>query len=174
VRAEIPLPLVPVDDVDVPLQVLDARVLLDCEREPDRAADLAHDLRPQVFLVLLERVLELLEALLAKGAVGGPVGLVERPAGGADGAVDVLGGRIGDGADALLGGRVDVLVRAAPARVDEFPVDQHAGFAVHVRHRALPASRGIGRAPGARGGKTLALTLTRTSASVHRRRRARR
>ena len=59
VRAELVLPLVAVDQVDVPLHVVDAAVLLDRVREPDRRADLGDDLRPQLFLVLVERVLQL-------------------------------------------------------------------------------------------------------------------
>ena len=50
--AELVLPLVAVDEVDVPLHVVDAAVLLDRVRQPDRRADLGHDLRPQILPVL--------------------------------------------------------------------------------------------------------------------------
>ncbi len=70
--------------VDVPLHVLDAGVLLDRERETDRRADLGDDLRAQLFLVLVERLVQLLQAGLAKRPVRRPVGLVERTAGGGD------------------------------------------------------------------------------------------
>ncbi len=83
------LPLVAVDHVDVPLHVVDAGVLLDRERETDRRADLGDDLRAQLFLVLVERFLQLLQARLAERAIGRPAGLVERPPGGGDGALHV-------------------------------------------------------------------------------------
>ena len=94
--AELVLPLVAVDQVDVPLHVVDAGVLLDRVREADRRADLGDDLRPQLFLVLVERVLQLLQARLAERPVGRPRGLVERPAGRGDRPVHVGGDAVGD------------------------------------------------------------------------------
>ena len=100
--AELVLPLVAVDQVDVPLHVLDAGVLLDRVREPDGRAHLGDDLRPQLFLVLVERVFELQQARLAERAVGRPVVVVERAPGRADRPVHVAGGRVGDRADDRL------------------------------------------------------------------------
>ncbi len=136
-RSEFLFPRVPVDDVDIPLQVFDTGVLLHREREPDRAADLTDDLRAEFLLVLLERVLQLLQARFAQRPVRRPVGFVEGPAGRADRAIGIGGGAVGDDADRLLGRRVDVVVRRAAARLDEFPVDQHPSLAVHLRHCAL-------------------------------------
>ena len=61
VRPELVLPLVAVDEVDVPLHVVDAAVLLHRVRQADRRAHLGDDLRAQLFLVLVERLLELEE-----------------------------------------------------------------------------------------------------------------
>ncbi len=63
VRPELVLPLVAVDEVDVPLHVVDAAVLLHRVGEPDRRTDLGDDLRPQLFLVL---------ARALPSAAGGP------------------------------------------------------------------------------------------------------
>ena len=51
--------------------------------------------------------LELLEAVLAEGPVGGPVGLVEGPPGGGDGPLHIFRGAIGHLAQQLLGGGID-------------------------------------------------------------------
>ncbi len=121
VVAELVLPLVAVDQVDVPLHVVDAGVLLDREREADRRADLGDDLRPQLFLVLVERVLQLLQARLAERPVGRPGGLVERPARRGDGPLHVGGRRVGDRADDRLGRRVDVVVGPGALRPRRAP-----------------------------------------------------
>ena len=79
------------------------------------------------FLLGLQRRLELLEAALAEGVVGRPVGLVECAASGVDRAVHVRLRRVGDLSEHLLGGRVDVGERTRLA-VDELAVDQHPRF----------------------------------------------
>jgi hypothetical protein len=110
------------------LHVVDAGVLLDREREPDRGTDLGDDLRSQLFFVLVERFSQLLQARLAERAVGGPARLVERAPRGGDGALHVGGRPVGDGTDDVLGRGVDVLVRLAALRLDELAVDEHARF----------------------------------------------
>ena len=65
----------------------------------------------------------------------------------ADGPVHVLGGTVGDLADHLLGGRVDVVEGLARGRLDELAVDEHVRFRIdgHLSLMALPpvgAARG--------------------------------
>ena len=60
------------------------------------AADLEDQLLAQLLALGLERVLQLLEAALAEGAVRRPVGLVEGPPGGGDGPLHVGRRRVGD------------------------------------------------------------------------------
>ena len=137
-----PLPFVTIDEVDLPLHVLDAGVLLHRVREHDRGAHLGHELGPQRLLLLVERVLELLEAPLPERGVRRPVGLVERPARRFDRPVHVVGAGVGDLARDLLGGRVDVAVRRARRRLDELPVDQHPRLGCQLAHSPfLPVVR---------------------------------
>ena len=70
--------------------------------------------------------LELLEAALAQRAVGRPVGLVEGPPGGVDGPAHVLRRRVGDFAEHLLGGGVDVVEAFARRGFHELAVNEHA------------------------------------------------
>ena len=99
------------------------------------AADLGDELLADELLLADDGVLQLLEAALAQLAVGGPGGLVERPAGRGDGEVHVVGAAVGDLAEHLFGGRVDVVEPAARLGVDELAVDQHALLALDGRGR---------------------------------------
>jgi hypothetical protein len=91
-----------------------------------------------VLLLLLEALLELLEAAPPEGVVGGPGRLVEGAPGRGDGGVHVLGSAVGDPTDHLLGGRVDVVEDGAGFRIDEVPVDPHASLRpAEVTHASL-------------------------------------
>ena len=60
-----------------------------------------------------------------------PVGLVERAPCGGDGALHVVGRRVGDLAEHLLGGGVDVVEALARRGFDQLAVDEHADLALH-------------------------------------------
>ena len=64
-------------------------------RRHARAAHLEDELLAQLLVLGLERLVQLLEALLAEGVVGRPVGLVEGPPGGVDGPVHLGRRRVG-------------------------------------------------------------------------------
>ena len=99
--------------------------------ERDRAAHLGDQLVAQLLLLALDRLLQLQQALLAERVVGRPVGLVERAPRRGDGALHVVGRRVGDLTEDLLGGGVDV-VEALPRRgFDQLTVDEHADLALH-------------------------------------------
>ena len=93
-----------------------------------RAADLQDQLFTDLLPLGLECLLELFEAPLAQRPVGGPVGLVECPAGGGDGRLHVAGRAVGDLTEDILGGRVDVVECLARLGIDELPVDKHSRF----------------------------------------------
>ena len=100
------LPLELVDLLGRPGEGLgERRVELRAVGRHARAADLEDELLAQLLLLGLERLVQLLEALLAEGVVGRPVGLVEGAAGGVDGALHLGRRGVGDLADDLLGGR---------------------------------------------------------------------
>jgi hypothetical protein len=93
----------------------------------------------------VEGGLELLQATRPQGAVGRPVRLVERPAGGGDGPPHVGRRRVGDAAEHLLGRRVDVLERLAGIGIDELAVDEHPRLRADLRcvgHSAPPSVPG--------------------------------
>ncbi len=69
--------------------------------------------------------MQLLEALLAEGVVGGPVGLVEGAPCRVDGSVHLGRRRVGHHADDLLGSRVDVLEGLAGIGLDQLSVNEH-------------------------------------------------
>ena len=100
----------------------------------------------QLLLLALDRLLELPQALLPERVVGRPVGLVERATRGGDGALHVVGGSVGDLAEHLFGGRVDVVEALARRGFDELAVDEHADLALHGAG-AVGFDRGHGGAP---------------------------
>ena len=100
----------------------------------------------QRFLLAHDRFVQLAEALLAEGAVGRPVGLVERSARRGDGALHVVDTRVGDLAEHLFGGRVDVVEALARRGLHELAVDEHADLALHGAG-AVGFDRGHGGAP---------------------------
>ena len=81
----------------------------------------------QLLALRLQRLLELLETVLAKRSVRRPVGLVEGSPGGVNGAAHVRLRSVRDLTQHLLGGRVDVRERPRLA-VDESAVDEHPGL----------------------------------------------
>ena len=123
--AQVGLPGVLVDQPGGVLQpVFQRGVQLRAERDGAGSADLEDEFLAQLFLLRLDRVVQLQQAALAQLAVGRPVGLVEGAPGGVDGPEHVLLRRVGDLAERLLGGRVDVGEGAGLA-VDELAVDHH-------------------------------------------------
>src|SRR5256885_1019683 len=126
-RLPVALPLERIDGLRGPEQTVgERRVELRAVREHEGRADLGDEFRAQLLLLAHDRLVQLLEAALAERAVGGPVGLVERPPGGGDGALHVVDGRVGDFAQHLLGGRVDVLEALAGGGFHQLAVDEHA------------------------------------------------
>ena len=88
---QVPLPGELVDEVGRPCQPVGQRLVeLGAVGQQHRGAHLGHQFGAQQLHLVLERGLQLQQAPLAQFAVGRPVGLVEGPAGGADGAVHVL------------------------------------------------------------------------------------
>jgi hypothetical protein len=102
-------------------------------RDHPGAPDLEDELLPQLLALGVERLLELLQAAPAKGAIGRPAGLVERPAGRGDGTAHLRGRPVGDLAEDLLGGWVDVGEGRTRVGADERAVDQHPGLGVEAR-----------------------------------------
>ena len=131
---EVALPGELVDHLRRPAQrLLERPVELRREGHHARRADLGDELLAVLLALGLERLLQLLEAALAQGAVGRPVGLVEGPPGRGDRPLHVLGGGVGHLAEHLLRRRVDVLEPLARSCLDELAVDEHA----HLAGRAL-------------------------------------
>ncbi len=114
--------------------------------EPDRTAHLGDELGAQLFLLALDRGLELQEALLAEGVVGRPVGLVEGASRRGDGALHVLDAGVGDLTQHFFGRRVDVVEPLPRDRLDELAVDEHADLALHGAG-TVGFGDGHGRAP---------------------------
>jgi hypothetical protein len=108
-----------------------------------RAPDLGDQLLAEQLGVVLDRLGELGEAALAQLLVRRPVGLVEGSARGGDGPSHVLDGGVGDLADDLLRGGVDVVEALARRGLDELAVDEHAGLARHHE-----GGRGLDRGHG--------------------------
>ena len=128
---EVGLPLVALGQVGHPAQALDRRVELGRVGERDRRAGLGHGHGPELVGVGHEGRLQLSQPPHPQGHVGGPVGLVEGPAGRADGVVQVLGTAVGHHPDGLLGGRVDHLEGPARPGRPQLAVDEHALLADH-------------------------------------------
>jgi hypothetical protein len=123
--AEVGLPGVLIDQPGgIAQPVGQRRVQLRAEGDGPRRTDLEDQLLAQFLLLRFDRVVQLQQAALAQLAVGRPVGLVERASGGIDGPVHVLLRGIGDLAERLLGGRVDVR-EGAGLPVDELAADHH-------------------------------------------------
>ncbi len=125
--AEVPFPLVRLDEIGEPAQIIDGRVQLGPERqEPGRAHLLDREFA-QLVGAPLQPLAELPQAPHAERVVGRPGRLVERAPGGADRAVHVVGGGVGGGAEHLLGRGIDRLEGAARPG-DEPPVQQKQAF----------------------------------------------
>ena len=132
--------------------VLERSVELGHVGDHHRRAHLGHQLAAKLLLLLHDGLVQLFEAAAPKVAVGGPVGLVERPTGGGDGQVHVGRAGVGGLAQYLFGGRVHVVVAAAVLCLDELAVDQHAGLAdggggvgdLCGRHGCLVVLRAVG------------------------------
>jgi hypothetical protein len=101
----------------------------------DGCARLGDEFGAQLLAFGLDRDLELFEAPRAQSAVGRPAGLVEGAPGGGDRAAHVLLGAVGDLAQHLFGGGVDVVELGAADRGHQFAVDQHAVFRGEVASR---------------------------------------
>ncbi len=128
------LPLELVDEPDRIAQGLgEGRIELRSEGEHPRAPDLEDELFTELLALGLEGLLELFEAALAEGPVGGPVGLVEGPPRSRNGPLHVSHGPVGNVADDLLGRRVDVVEPLPRRRLDELAVDEHVGFRIECR-----------------------------------------
>ena len=120
------LPLELVDLLGRPRQRLGQRgVELRAVGGHHRAADFEDQLLAQLLLLGLQRLVELLEAALAEGVVGRPVGLVEGTAGRVDRPLHLGGRRVGHRTDHLFGGRVDVVEGLARVGLDQLPVNEH-------------------------------------------------
>ena len=144
---ELATPLELVDVLGRPGErVAERRVELRTVGERDRAADLGDQLLTHLFLLALDRLVELQQALLAERVVRRPVGLVERAAGRGDGALHVFRRRVGHLPEHLFGRRVDVVERLARRCLDELAVDEHADLALYGG-RAVGFGGGHGGAP---------------------------
>ena len=75
-----------------------------------------------------EQVVELLHEREALCVIGGPVGRVERPAGGNNRFLDVAGGRIGSDTDGLAGPGTDIVVSPVILRAAKNAVDIEQSF----------------------------------------------
>ena len=123
--AQVGLPGVLVDQPGGVLQpVFEWGIQLRAERDGARSANLEDEFLAQLFLLRLDRVVQLQQATLTELVVGGPVGLVEGTTGGVDGPVHVFLRRVRDLAERLLGSRVEDGERAGLA-IDELAVDHH-------------------------------------------------
>ncbi len=141
---QIGAPVELVDQLDrVPQGAVERDVELVCVGGHARAPHLEDQLLAQGLPVLLERVLQLGQALLAPRAVGRPVGLVEGAPRRVDGAVHLVGRRVGHLPDNLLGGGVDVVERLARVGADELAVDEHPLFVVGCSCHRHSVSRGF-------------------------------
>ena len=107
----------------------DGAVELGPQRRHHGTPDLGDELGPEGLLLGLERGLQLREALLAEVPARGPVGAVERAAGGVDRPLHLGGGRVRDCPEHLLRGGVDVLERRPGIGIDQLPVDEHPRLA---------------------------------------------
>jgi hypothetical protein len=94
-------------------------------RDGDRAADLGDHHSAQSFLVALQRLGQLGQAVIAEIQIARPIGLVERPPCGTHGALHVGDGAVGCLACHLLAGRMDHVELRTTAGVLELAVDQH-------------------------------------------------
>jgi hypothetical protein len=98
-------------------------------------ADLGDELVAQLLLLALESRLQLVEALLAEGAIGRPRRGVEGPARRGDGRLHVGARTVGHHAKHLFGGGVDVVEGLAALAVDELPVDEKPALATLFSHQ---------------------------------------
>jgi hypothetical protein len=93
-----------------------------------RAADFRDEFVAQVFLLGLDRRLQLLQASSAQRTVGRPIGYVESPARGRDGPLHVLRLRGGSAAEHQAGGGAEVVELFTGDGRHQFTVDEHSGF----------------------------------------------
>ena len=121
-----------------------------------RATDLGDQLGAQLLLLRLDGGLELEQAPLAEGVVGGPGGGVERPPGGGDGGLHVGGGAVGDAPSTSSVAGLMLSNVAASLGLDQLAVDQQPSFAdvtrpaPGCRRTEVPASSGAARPSGRR------------------------
>ena len=138
VLAELVLPLVAVDEVDVPLHVVDATVLLDRVGEADRRADLGDDLRAgDLRGAFASASSSWVRQPLRNARSVDQLGLVEGTARRGDGRLHIGRVRVGDRPDHRLRRGIDVVVGRAAGRLHELPVDQHPRLVGH-RHFHTP------------------------------------
>ena len=122
--AEILGELVGFQQVGVVADDVDRHLELRAAGARDGRAHLVHQDRPQVLDVVLQRLVQLVQAARAELGVARPVRGVERAPRRSDRPLDVTDARVGRGAQHLFGRRRDVLVRLAVLRRDELAVDQ--------------------------------------------------
>ena len=124
-------------------QIVDGYLELTTVGQGDRRTHLGDGDVPQQLDLRVQRIAQLAQAMHPELGVPGPVGLVERDAGGRDGAVHVGGVAVGRGTERLFRRRVDGGERSTTAR-QQFTVDQQRCGLLRAAH-GPPCTQSRGR-----------------------------
>ena len=140
---EIGSPRICLGDLSWECQIVDGYLELTTVGQGDRRAHLGDGDVAQQLDLRVQRIAQLAQAMHPELGVPGPVGLVERDAGGRDGAVHVGGVAVGRGAERLFRRRVDGGDRSTAAR-QQFTVDQQRCGLLRAAH-GPPCTQSRGR-----------------------------